>query len=309
MDQGRPAPTECLYRLGKELGKGTYSVVRVAQHIESKKLYAAKVIDKNLMRGREHLVRNEVVVLRRISTGCDHILSMVDYFETESSLYFITELCRGGELFDRVYEKRQLEESEAAKIIREVSEGVCYLHSHGIVHRDLKLENVLFKNKSDAIRIADFGLSRIVDEEHLKVLMTTCGTTSYMAPEIFTKQGHGKPVDIWAIGILTYFVLAGYTPFEAETPAQERQAILKGEYDFSDSCWDQVSDSAKNFIGQCLQAKPEERITATQCLEHPFLTGVTVNANEDDDHMAPSKLEGSPMHGAYSRTPINTLLE
>lgn len=148
------------------------------------------------MSGREHMVRNEIVVLRRVSQGHKNILTLVDYFETVNNLYLVTDLARGGELFDRIYKKGSFYESNAVAIIKSVTSGVAYLHSHGIVHRDLKPENLLFRtpDEDSDLLIADFGLSRIIDEEKFRMLTTTCGTPGYMAPEIFQKSGHGKPV-------------------------------------------------------------------------------------------------------------------
>jgi calcium/calmodulin-dependent protein kinase I len=152
--------------------------------------------------------------------GHQNILTLVDYFETMNNracfllllevisnrteltivfnyvVYLVTDLALGGELFDRICRKGSYYESDAADLIRAVLSAVAYLHDHGIVHRDLKPENLLFRTPEDNadLLIADFGLSRIMDEEQFHVLTTTCGTPGYMAPEIFKKSGHGKPV-------------------------------------------------------------------------------------------------------------------
>jgi len=128
--------------------------------------------------------------------GHQNILTLVDYFETMNNLYLVTDLALGGELFDRICRKGHYYEEDAADLIRATLSAVAYLHDHGIVHRDLKPENLLFRTPEDNadLLIADFGLSRIMDEEQFHVLTTTCGTPGYMAPEIFKKTGHGKPV-------------------------------------------------------------------------------------------------------------------
>jgi len=148
-----------------------------------------------MMAGREHMVRNEIAVLKKVSMGHQNILTLVDYFETMNNLYLVTDLALGGELFDRICRKGSYYESDAADLIRATLSAVAYLHDHGIVHRDLKPENLLFRTPEDNadLLIADFGLSRIMDEEAFHVLTTTCGTPGYMAPEIFNKSGHGKP--------------------------------------------------------------------------------------------------------------------
>lgn len=214
-------------------------MVKECVHIDTGRYYAAKVINKRMMAGREHMVcailekllsiskskegidietqvRNEIAVLKKVSMGHQNILTLVDYFETMNNrmltpnlpvpqrkrtdffaiVYLVTDLALGGELFDRICRKGSYYESDAADLIRATLSAVAYLHDHGIVHRDLKPENLLFRTPEDNadLLIADFGLSRIMDEEAFHVLTTTCGTPGYMAPEIFKKTGHGKPV-------------------------------------------------------------------------------------------------------------------
>lgn len=186
----KPHTVPCAYKTGRTLGQGTYAVVKEAVHIETGKYYACKVISKSLMQGREHMVRNEIASLKRVSMGHKNIVSFVDYFETMNNLYLVTDLCVGGELFDRICERGSYYEKDAAHIIQTVLGAVEYLHSQNIVHRDLKPENLLFRDHSEEsdLLIADFGLSRVIDDEKITVLSTTCGTPGYMAPEIFKKR-------------------------------------------------------------------------------------------------------------------------
>ncbi|UKZ76351.1 hypothetical protein TrVFT333_004053 [Trichoderma virens FT-333] len=252
--QQQPQVQPCRYKVGKTLGAGSYSVVKECVHIDTGRYYAAKVINKRLMAGREHMVRNEIAVLKKVSMGHQNILTLVDYFETMNNLYLVTDLALGGELFDRICRKGSYYESDAADLIRATLSAVAYLHDHGIVHRDLKPENLLFRTPEDNadLLIADFGLSRIMDEEQFHVLTTTCGTPGYMAPEIFKKTGHGKPVDLWAIG-----------------------AILSADYSFTPvEYWRGVSSYAKDFIRRCLTIDQDKRITAHEALQHPFVAGL-----------------------------------
>ncbi|RUS16226.1 putative calmodulin-dependent protein kinase type 1 [Endogone sp. FLAS-F59071] len=326
----------CKYKTGKVLGQGTYAVVKEAVHIETGKYYAVKVINKKLMEGREHMIRNEINVLRRISQDHKNILSLVDYFETMNNLYLVTELALGGELFDRICKKGSYFEKDAADLVRTITDAVAYLHDNGIVHRanvrnwsngtllthrvvfgesiqilrqralnikrmagevillwnswpvitvlnashslspltDLKPENLLFRTpEEDAdLLIADFGLSRIIDSDKFHVLTTTCGTPGYMAPEIFKKIGHGKPVDMWAIGVITFFLLCGYTPFESESSIDEMHAIMNADFQFDEQYWTGVSGDAKKFIRRLLTIDPAQRMTARQALEHAWLS-------------------------------------
>ncbi|KAI0016581.1 calcium/calmodulin-dependent protein kinase type I [Xylariomycetidae sp. FL0641] len=273
----------CRYKVGKTLGAGSYSVVKETVHIDTGRYYAAKVINKRLMAGREHMVRNEIAVLKKVSMGHQNILTLVDYFETMNNLYLVTDLALGGELFDRICRKGSYYESDAAELIRATLSAVAYLHDHGIVHRDLKPENLLFRTPEDNadLLIADFGLSRIMDEEQFHVLTTTCGTPGYMAPEIFKKTGHGKPVDVWAMGVITYFLLCGYTPFDRDSDFEEMQAILNADYSFQPAdYWRGVSDHAKDFIRRCLTVDPNKRMTAHEALSHAFVAGYAIDGEK-----------------------------
>ncbi|KAF9238101.1 Pkinase-domain-containing protein [Melanogaster broomeanus] len=266
----------CQYRTGRTLGSGTYAIVKEAIHIKTGQYYACKVINKKLMEGREHMVRNEIEVLKRISSGHSNIVTLHDYFETSHNLYLCFDICTGGELFDSICARGQYTEADAAELVRTIFGAVKYIHDAGVVHRDLKPENLLFRSKpekSSEIMIADFGLSRVMPDSKLSMLTEVCGTPGYMAPEIFKKTGHGKPVDVWAMGVITYFLLAGYTPFDRDTPKQEMEAIIAGDYQFEPAeYWDNVSSTARQFVATCLTVDPNARPTAAQTLEHSWLT-------------------------------------
>ncbi|KAI0279564.1 Pkinase-domain-containing protein [Russula aff. rugulosa BPL654] len=268
------ATVPCQYRTGKTLGSGTYAIVKEAVHIKTGKYYACKVINKKLMEGREFMVRNEIAVLKRVSSGHKNIVTLYDYFETSNNLYLVFDLCSGGELFDRICAKGNYHEPDAAELVRTIMKAVQYIHDGGIVHRDLKPENLLFRTTDEDadVMIADFGLSRVMEEEKFQMLTEICGTPGYMAPEIFKKTGHGKPVDIWAMGVITYFLLAGYTPFDRENQQLEMQAIVAGDYKFEpEEYWANVSQTAKEFVALCLTVDPTKRPTASEVLKHRWL--------------------------------------
>ncbi|KNC84870.1 CAMK/CAMK1 protein kinase [Sphaeroforma arctica JP610] len=152
--------------------------------------------------------------------------------------------------------------------------AVTYLHQNGICHRDLKPENILFAGKEmdSDIKVADFGLSKLTSDE--STLNTACGTPNYVAPEILRQHGYGKEVDMWSIGVIAYILLCGYPPFYDENDAQLFRKIMKGDYEFTHG-WDEISSSAKSLIGALLQVEPSKRLTAEQCLAHPWVTGKT----------------------------------
>ncbi|KAJ1976599.1 Calcium/calmodulin-dependent protein kinase type I, partial [Dimargaris xerosporica] len=278
--------TECPYRLGSVVGTGTYALVREACHIHTKQAFAAKVINKHFVQGKEHLLRNEVKVLKQISQAHPNLLNLHDCFETKHNVYLITELATGGDLFDRLQSKGSFYESEVIVIIRSVLRGLAYLHQHDIVHRDIKPENILFRQHDDDadLLIADFGLSTIVGQQALLPdLCTRCGTAGYMAPEILAEQAYGKPVDLWAVGVLTYLLLSGYMPFEYGNHGESgedydliHEGFDRGTLYFDPpELWTGISSRAKNFIARLLTLDPTRRMTAEKALNHPWLRSLS----------------------------------
>ncbi|KAJ2914577.1 hypothetical protein MD484_g5851, partial [Candolleomyces efflorescens] len=261
---------------GKTLGSGTYAIVKEAIHISTGKYYACKVINKKLMEGREHMVRNEIAVLKRISSGHSNIVTLHDYFETAHNLYLVFDLCTGGELFDRICAKGNYYEADAADLVRTIFKAVKHIHDAGITQAE------------DAdIMIADFGLSRVMEEEKLNLLTEICGTPGYMAPEIFKRTGHGKAVDVWAMGVISYFLLAGYTPFDRDSQQQEMEAIIAGDYKFEpEEYWQNVSETAKDFVRTCLTVDPLKRPTAGEALKHKWLADDQPHFVEQDGRPA-----------------------
>ncbi|TPX37969.1 hypothetical protein SmJEL517_g00255 [Synchytrium microbalum] len=259
----------CEYRTGKTLGQGSYATVKEATHIKDGQKYACKIISKKLMQGKEYMILNEIDILKKVSKGHHNIVTLWD-------LYLVMDLCTGGELFDRICELGCFYEQNAAQVVRTVTDAVAYLHEHNIVHRDIKAENLLFRSKdSDELVLADFGLSKIMGESNFEALKTMCGTPGYMAPEVIRKSGHGRPVDLWSIGVLTYFLLCGYTPFDAPSHHEEVAKILSNNFSFTPTeYWADVSEDAKDFIRKLFVVDPHGRLTARQALEHPWLASL-----------------------------------
>ncbi|KAG0273862.1 hypothetical protein BGZ96_004621 [Linnemannia gamsii] len=164
-------------------------------------------------------------------------------------------------------------------------------------------ENLLFKTKAEdsELMIADFGLSKIIDKDKFDLLTTTCGTPGYMAPEVLQKSGHGKPVDMWAIGVITFFLLSGYTPFDRQNTIDEMHAIIKSEYSFGPSeAWDGISDTARGFVRALLIANPKDRMTAVQALNHPWLAQYHQQPQQPTPHTAAVAMDHSSQHYQYS---------
>jgi len=189
-----------------------------------------------------------------------------------SSLFRVT----GGELFDKIVEQGSYTERDAAILVSKMVSAIEYLHSLGIVHRDLKPENLLLKDENSLteVKIADFGLSKIVGTSSMARMMTACGTPSYVAPEVLLTIGYDKEVDLWSIGVITYILLCGFPPFYNETLHKLFEEIMQAQYDFPEEYWAHISDEAKDFVSKLLVANPMKRMTASQALKHPWLANI-----------------------------------
>jgi len=227
-------------------------------------------LKKNVVSEDINLLRREIEIMQKV----DHpgVLKCFDVFEDDDRVYIIMELVEGSELFDRIVDKGNYTEKDAVNLVKQVLSAVSYLHENGIAHRDLKPENLLCSGsgKNEIVKIADFGLSKIFSGE--EVLKTSCGTPGYVAPEVLLSDSYDKSVDLWSVGVITYIILSGYSPFYAEEDALMFELIMNAEYDFDDETWDQVSDIAKDFISKLLVREPKDRMTAEQSLEHPWLS-------------------------------------
>jgi len=185
------------------------------------------------------------------------------------NFYVIMELVGGGELFDYIIESKRIPELQCVCIVAQVLKAIEYMHSTGTVHRDLKPENLLFKNiDKKIIKIADFGESKSFKEG---ALTTYCGTPDYMAPEIIRGDPYSSEVDVWAVGVITYVMLAGFPPFDGENDVEVFASILSIRYSFPTPEWDNISEEAKHFIRSILLDNPKERLTAAQALQHPWI--------------------------------------
>uniref|UniRef100_A0A4W5KNI9 Calcium/calmodulin dependent protein kinase I n=1 Tax=Hucho hucho TaxID=62062 RepID=A0A4W5KNI9_9TELE len=252
---------------------GAFSEVVLAEEKGTQRLVAIKCIPKKALEGKENNIENEIAVLHRIKHT--NIVSLEDIFESTSHLYLVMQLVSGGELFDRIVEKGFYTERDASQLIHQILDAVKYLHDMGIVHRDLKPENLLYysMDEDSKIMISDFGLSKIEDTG--SVMSTACGTPGYVAPEVLAQKPYSKAVDCWSIGVISYILLCGYPPFYDENDAKLFEQILKAEYEFDSPYWDDISDSAKDFICHLIEKDFMKRYTTDKALQHPWICGDT----------------------------------
>ncbi|KAH7098511.1 hypothetical protein BKA62DRAFT_832486 [Auriculariales sp. MPI-PUGE-AT-0066] len=248
------------YTLGKVIGEGTYGKVRLGTH----RLTSTRVAIKQIPKALSAQLTREIHHHRRLHHP--HVTQLFEVIATESYIWLVTELCAGGELFDYLVEKGRLSEDEARRIFGQLCLAVGYVHEQGVVHRDLKLENVLLDERC-RVKLGDFGFTREFERGNL--LDTYCGTTGYAAPEMLQGRRYtGQEVDVWSLGIIFYALLTGSLPFDDDDEDVMRDKIIKGEYE--DVEW--LTDEARDLVRGILVKEPTKRLTIAQILGHKWFT-------------------------------------
>ncbi|CAD8175812.1 unnamed protein product [Paramecium octaurelia] len=256
------------YEVRSTLGEGAFGCVKLVAHRKTKMPYAMKQIKKQgLIKEDQKILFSEMDILRLI----DHpnIVKLHKLYQDNIHYYMVTELCQGGELFDKLASEKNFTEKKAAEIMKQVLSAVTYCHERKIIHRDLKLENILLETKSanSNIKVIDFGTSRKVQED--EKLKLKIGTLYYMAPEVFQGQ-YDLKVDVWSVGVILYILLCGYPPFNGDDTTIKKK-IQKGTFEFNDTEWRSISQEAKDLITKMLKFDPQQRITAQQALQDPWI--------------------------------------
>jgi len=274
MSKIRPSIKDALtdhYTLTNEvLGQGYFAVVKVGIDKLTGERVAVKIVNKELVE-REETLNNEIEILSKI----DHpnVVRMHAIFDTPDHLFIVMELMEGGELYEEVIQRSTFSEKEAAIIIKQLLDALVYLHARQIVHRDLKLENLLLAKKGElTVKLADFGLSRLFKPGGQ--MFTACGTPFYVAPDILLatdESGYGPNVDMWAVGVLLYILLSGRLPFSGDSDDELFKAILEGELVWKSPQFDEVSADAKDLISHLIVVDTDQRYSASQSLQHPFI--------------------------------------
>eukprot|EP01129_Flabellula_baltica_P012054 TRINITY_DN5388_c0_g1_i1.p1 TRINITY_DN5388_c0_g1~~TRINITY_DN5388_c0_g1_i1.p1 ORF type:complete len:637 (+),score=148.49 TRINITY_DN5388_c0_g1_i1:135-1913(+) len=257
------------YRIGDEIGTGANSVVHLAEHLETGEIVAIKIVDRdNGDKDIEKNMKKEIDVM--CSLRNDGIISCYGYGETEKKYFIVMELVSGGELFDDLVYHGYYSEQKAATVIIQLLNALKYLHDKGYVHRDIKPENLVYTNETkNEIKLIDFG--EAIECDINNKLTTFCGTPDYMAPEIIKGLPYSYEVDLWASGVITYVLLAGYPTFEGNDEFEIFSNIMAVNYYFPIEDWQYISDEAKDFINSLLKSEPSQRLTATEAINHNWI--------------------------------------
>ncbi|XP_056873133.1 hormonally up-regulated neu tumor-associated kinase isoform X5 [Takifugu flavidus] len=260
------------YLVGKMINKGSFAKVMEGLHISTGEKVAIKVIDKKKARQDSYVLKNmkrEPRIHQMVRHP--HIVVLLETLETENSYYMAMELCAGGDLMDRICEKKRLEEREVRRYVRQILSAVDHLHKYGIVHRDLKIENFLLDEHNN-IKIVDFGLSNTLKAESLslELLNTQCGSPAYAAPELLAHRKYGPKVDVWSVGVSMFAMLTGSLPFTVEpfNIKQLHQKMINGEISSLPS---DISKGATAFVLSLLEPNPDKRPSVRAAMEEKWI--------------------------------------
>ncbi|KAG9196412.1 serine/threonine-protein kinase CHEK2 [Alternaria panax] len=290
------------YTMQEQLGKGHFASVYLAAEKSSGIRYAVKKFEKRTGPGEKSKVeglQQEIAVLMSVSHPA--LLCLKDTFDEDDGVYLVLELATEGELFNWIVMKQKLTEAEARRVFVQLFQAVKYLHERNIVHRDIKPENILLTDKELSVKLADFGLAKIID----------------VAPEILENSNHRRytrAVDVWSLGVVLYICLCGFPPFSdelysAENPYTLSQQIKMGRFDYPSPYWDSVGDPALDLIDRMLTVDVEQRITIDECLEHPWTTLDRISVTDSTDGLtgAISKLDFSKRKVQRERTMLSSI--
>uniref|UniRef100_A0A7S1M088 Protein kinase domain-containing protein n=1 Tax=Neobodo designis TaxID=312471 RepID=A0A7S1M088_NEODS len=303
------------FEMGDKLGAGHYAEVFLCRNKATGAKFAVKIIDKSRTTTKQQgEFLGEVAILKELNH--EHCLKLEAFFDEGQHVYVVLELITGGELFARICAERHFSERRAASMMHDILSGVAYLHKRGIVHRDLKPENLLMTSKDEnaSIKIVDFGFAEKCG--HDNKLTKCCGTPLYIAPEVLnaglykTGPPYGIASDVWSLGVIMYILLCGYPPFRAKTQNDQFKRVVAGKYDFPEhKVWGTISAEAKDLIKQMIVLDPSKRLTAEQCLAHPWMkTNVDTNLTSTVESLKDFSAERTWKRGIYGVEALNRIL-
>ncbi|KAK2897579.1 caM kinase-like vesicle-associated, like [Channa argus] len=265
------------YEIGQVLRAKEFCELCLAKDRQTDKVFVCKKFLKKDGRKVRKAAKNEIMILKLVNHP--NILQLIDTFETRKEYFIIQELATGGDVFDWILDQGNYTERDASNVIRQVLEAVAYLHSLNIVHRNLKLENLMYytENNHKKVVLRDFYLSRFENGS----ITEPCGTPEYLAPEVVARHRYGRPVDCWAVGVIMYILLSGNPPFYDETEEENTDLhnriifcrIVAGDFEFDSPYWDDISPPAKDLVCRLMEVDQMLRITAQDALWHEWIAG------------------------------------
>ena len=273
-DETDNSKTFCDFSFKEQLGEGTFGYVRMAVNNQTGEKVAIKILEKKKLLEYEDIIRiqREIKILKKVRHP--NIIHLYSVLQTEENIFIITEYAEGIELFDYIAIKRKIDERTACHIYQQIISGLEYLHKNNVVHRDIKPENLIINRKNKELKIVDFGLSNIFDNDKKKLLSSSCGSPSYAAPEMLNgKKYRPNPVDIWSSGIVLFAMICGFLPFEDENNDALYRKICIGKFTIPDH----VSSDCRDLLKRILVTDPNRRITIKQIKNHPWFKLYTVN--------------------------------
>jgi len=277
---GESGAVSQFYRIEQIIGKGKFSLVYRCTEIKTNKKWAAKVIQKDsLSMEDKNLLRTEISIMRIVNHP--YIVSLHDVYESKTTVHLIMTLINGGDLFDALKARNFVVSEQDAKIIVfKILVVLIYLHNFGIVHRDLKTENILVRNKDDPldIMVSDFGLSKYSGPQEM--MLKKVGTIAYVAPEVLLEKGYSYKVDLWSLGCIMHLLLRGYLPFDADNMNDIRDYILNAKLTFNNPRWNVISDPAKDLLKGLLEKNPSERIDFQSAEAHEWFANLDLRKQQ-----------------------------
>jgi len=268
------------YKFEAILGAGAFGEVRRCVCKKTKTIYAVKILKKKALDPQsKNLLEREIAVMSKLHHP--NIVQMIEAYDTPEKTFLILELVTGGELFDEIISRdKPYFEKDAAEMVKQILRAISYMNSMGIAHRDLKPENLLLDSNHN-IKISDFGLSKDFSSE---AMTTSCGTPTYVAPEVLMGSAYDVQCDVWSTGVITYILLSSHIPFDGDGESEVFERILAACYSFPSPLWDPVSEKAKDFIRKIFVVDPKFRMTADECLDHDWLCGDLSNQTNPINH-------------------------
>lgn len=280
------------YKMGKKLGTGSFATVKYAKDLQDKSEWAIRILNRKTMPQEEYdAFLKEIEILRKMDH--DHICWTRQIYNTKNNVFVVVELLTGGDMFDHLCDNEKYTEKIAARCLVDITSALQYLHDNKIAHRDLKPENVMFATRHDhaSIKLVDFGFSKIASGED--VMMTSCGTLLYVAPEVISskRRGYTTKCDMWSLGVMLYVMLCGYPPFEDESTSMLHRKIKTADYDFHDDEWHHISQAAKDMVRSLICLDVSTRLSAEQVLKHKWIENTLGARNSTHEYKDLKKIQ------------------